>query len=191
MPGRHAGGGNWRQHVSVYSEPLDHESIASRLEGASRVMVLTCPYCASLSLAYSRDIPVYTLNRHFTWSNGIAEEARLLAEVLESEGKTVEVFGQSFLASSPFCTLGHIRKWQLRRKCRGFDAVVVLACVGGLVGVSQTLKGTAKIVHGMRSLGCGTFNLRLQRPFGIVVDRETARVSRFSSASGECEPPEE
>lgn len=164
--------------MSVFSEPLEHEAIAGRLEGVESVMILACPFCASLSLAYIRDIPLYQPSRNPTWTNGGLQEALALKRVLESKGKRVGIFGLNALAST-FCTPGRFRKRAIQRKCRDFDAVVVLSCVGGLVGVSQMLGGSTRVIHGMRSVGCGTFELRWRPPFKIVVERETARVTRF------------
>jgi hypothetical protein len=167
--------------VSVYSEPVETEEVVEKLEGAGSVLILGCPYCASLSLAYINDVPFYKPTRRITWSYGGLHHARLLADVLGGEGKKVEIAGLGFIGT-PYCIPGPILKTWLRWRSRGYDAVLVLSCTAGLVGVSRALGRSSKIVHGMRSLGCGTFELRLKPPFRVIVDRKSARVSRFSDS---------
>ena len=165
--------------MSVFSEPREHRWISERLKDSKEVIILTCPFCASLSLAYINDIPVWRLSRHPTWTYGVLKEAEKLKERLEEEGRQVTVYGLSG-AGTPFCTPGRLKRFLVRKRCRGADAVVVLSCAGGLAGVVRMLGRRCRVVHGMRSVGCGMFELRWNFPFEVVVKRDTARVVRFN-----------
>ena len=165
--------------MSVYSEPLDHQLLLERLAKAKRVLILGCPYCASLSISYYRGIPFYKISRHPTWTNGVAEEAHEIKELLEKDGKSVEIYGLSVIGS-PYCRPDPLKEKIIKKKAQIADTVLVLSCVGGLVGVSQTLRDMhdKKIVHGMKTLGCGTFRLKWKPPFSFVIDKKSAKVSK-------------
>ncbi|MBU1671310.1 MAG: hypothetical protein KKF41_06200 [Actinobacteria bacterium] len=173
--------------MSVYSEPVERDALVASLEGADSVVILSCPFCASLALSYQRDLPAYRPTRRPSWMYGAMVEANELKERLEREGKRVSLYGLNAWAT-PFCTPGRMKVRRVRAKCRGADAVVVMSCTGGLVGVSQMLGRSSKVIHGMRSVGCGTFTLRFKPPFDIAIVREATRVSRFNASSGRCEP---
>jgi len=166
--------------MSVYSEPIDTEVILERLLPYKDVLILACPYCASLSIAFFRDIPFYKFFLHPTCTFAGYSEAISIKKALEERGKRVKLFGLSVLGS-PFCTPSPVKELSIRRLAQSRDAVVVLSCVGGLVGIKQALQGknNCKVIHGMRTLGCGTFHLKWKFPFEILVDRKSARVSRF------------
>lgn len=174
--------------MSVYSVPVDHDAIVRSLEGAESVAILSCPFCASLAISHQRDLPVYRPTSRPSWMYGGMMEALALKSRLSAEGKRVWLYGLNSLAT-PFCTPGRMKVRRIRSKCRGADAVLVMSCTGGLVGISQALGRSARVVHGMRSVGCGTFTLRWRPPFDIAIERDKARISRFRASSGGCEAP--
>ncbi|MFH1149312.1 MAG: hypothetical protein V1748_02435, partial [Actinomycetota bacterium] len=79
--------------MSVYSVPVEYDTLAKSLEGADSVVVLSCPFCASLALSYQRDLPVYRPTRNPSWMYGAMVEANELKERLEREGKRVSLYG--------------------------------------------------------------------------------------------------
>lgn len=157
----------------IYSEPLNEGELLERLKDARSVLIVGCPLCANISLAYFRDEPAYKLSLVGVRAYAIETETSKLRKELEKRGTEVRTFGFSILGvlSGSNCYMTYIKRRMLLKVSKGVDVVVTLCCTAGHVAIKDTLKGKTRVVRGMKTLGSLSTSLNL-RNFNVVVKKE-------------------
>ena len=143
--------------MGVYSVMLPDSKIMKGVASCKSVVIVGCGACASDSLAYDNDYPLCKLEVDSETGQAreipvpVAEEMKRIKQLLESQGISVSTevyFG--------LCLLSYDKEGEmaeLLKRCSGADAVITLSCPGGTLGLKRGLKGDAKIVPAMKTVG--------------------------------------
>lgn len=149
------------------------------MKNARSVLIVGCPLCANLSLAYFRDEPAYKLSPTGIRAYALEREASKLRKKLAEKGTKVRTFGfnlLSVLLGIP-CYTTYVWRRMLLKASSGVDAVVTLCCSAGHVAIKDILKDKTRVVRGMKTLGSLSTSLSL-RYFNVVVKKDKTFVMK-------------
>lgn len=159
--------------MPIYSEPLDKKELLERLKDARSVLIVGCPLCTNISLAYFRDRSAYKLSLFGIKAYAVETETSKLRRELEERGTKVRAFGLSMpsLLSGSNCYMTYVKRRMLLKASKGVDVVITLCCIAGHVAIKDILKGKTRVVRGMKTLGSLSTSLSL-RNFNVVIKKE-------------------
>lgn len=166
--------------MGIYCEPITDEAILKKVQGVKKAALVVCPGCACESLAYYRSLPnrlISTEGKDMEQSAvAVCRESDRLTKLLENKGISVE----RCMVAFP-CEMFENDREKIRKVAEGKDAVLVLACAGGSVGVRNVLSESGiQVVPLMKSVG--TFVLYLvhdESEVYSIVDKEKSKIVRF------------
>jgi hypothetical protein len=162
--------------MGVYSKMLGDEIILKNVAGVNKLVIITCPGCACESLSYNKGLP----NRVLKEISGIENaaiavhiERDRLARLFVELGIVVDTHTSTFP-----CELTEPECVRIAEKAHGTDAVCVLACSGGFIGVRNVLpRYEGKIIPLMRSTGAFVFRIITAEGGAYsVVEQESAKI---------------
>ncbi|MDR1418767.1 MAG: hypothetical protein LBI86_00130 [Treponema sp.] len=167
--------------MGVYCQMLADEKIMKSLEGVKKALVLTCPGCACESLSYDKGLPNRSLNDGKGFENiavAVHKERDRIKDFFSRAGIKTNTMTVAFP-----CELVETDCRQIVKMAEDVDAVCVLACTGGFLGIRDILAGCGvKIAPLMRSVGTFVFHIGIDDSGNYTfVERENARILRFST----------
>jgi hypothetical protein len=167
--------------MGVYCRMLDDEKILQSLKGIKKVLVLTCPGCACESLSYDKQLP----NRSLVEGKGFENAA---VAVHKERDRLLGIFSNMGIETSAItvafpCELVETDCERIAKSAETADAVCVLACTGGFLGIRDILPAySGKIVPLMRTAGTFVFHLKVDESDAYtIVEPGNARIVRFSA----------
>jgi hypothetical protein len=174
--------------MGLFSEMLPARKIKESLTEAGKVLMITCPGCACESLSYSEGLPCRALARGKNLEQSAIAVHRVRDrwdEIVRDMGKTTRHVTIAFPCEM-FDTDRENIFAALDDGGNPADTVAALACSSGFAAIRELLKGlNVRIVPMMKTTG--TFIFRLVPSASAeesVVDREGARITRFSALYG-------
>jgi hypothetical protein len=167
--------------MGVYCQMLSDEKIIKSLEDAKKTLILTCPGCACESLSYDKGLPNRSLNEGKGFENiavAVHKERDRIKEFFLRAGIETNTMTVAFP-----CELVETDCRQIVKMAGDVDAVCVLACTGGFLGIRDILADySVKITPLMRSVGTFVFHLKIDDSGDYTfVERENARILHFSA----------
>lgn len=148
---------------------------------AKNVTIFECPFCANQSVAYAKDKPelgkVSFFGFHFQ-PYPIAEEANRIKQLLEKQGKTVNIKYFN-LPSPPYCQMDQKARKAIAKAFTGSDAALALSCMAGYGGLKSALPDE-KVAHGMATLGTLAAYLKTQGG-KMYLDKSKSKLVRFKT----------
>jgi hypothetical protein len=160
---------------------LDDEKIIKSLENVRKALVLTCPGCACESLSYDKRLPNRSLREGKGFENSaiaVHKERDRIIDFLSKTGIATETLTIAFP-----CELVETDCERMIKIAKNKDAICVLACTGGFLGIRDVLASyDVKITPLMRTVGTFVFHLKTDESGDYtVVERENARILHFST----------
>lgn len=162
--------------MAVYCESRTDTDLLRETEGAKRILVAGCPFCANVSYAIHKEMPMYEVTRAGLEAIGTKDEIDRLTRLLTERGLHVSSWLPSFPAS--LCMLNEGARKQLADQCEDIDAIITLSCETGAKSVGDIL-GNKKVVEGMNARGLVAGVTRIEAG-KLLVDPQTVYVKRFA-----------
>jgi hypothetical protein len=170
----------------IFAELAPELRILQAARDFRSILIVACPVCANLSIAYERNLPAY--ERRIDGASGestflpiaITSVANYLKTLLEGRGIKARIA----MHRAP-CLLADDEELaklfndgvtipKLAVRGEGPDAILSLSCTVGTLGLKKHLGESAKVIPAMKSTGIGQFN---------VVFDETKRFARVNKES--------
>jgi hypothetical protein len=163
----------------VYSELVSKEAILQGVGDAKKVIIIGCPHCANVCIAYAKNVPFAksrggaVLGMITSKPIALIQEANSIKELLERKGITTKVKILSKL--SPPCGMTEKGHQKIDEMCKDSDCVVALSCISGCLGMKSALPITCKIFPAMNTVGwLGTY--RKIEKGNYIIDKQKSRV---------------
>jgi hypothetical protein len=170
--------------MGVYSNMLSDEILLKAVEDFKRIIIVGCGGCANDSLAHDKNIPQRMIFLDQLGvkpaPDAVTEEANRLKGIFKSKIKDVGVaFGAAMCS---LCVDEKTDELEWVKACRDVEAVIVLSCSAGVIGVKTRLGKTAKVIPGMKTVG---LHFSYYKVFDVekglfCVDKEKSAFIRFS-----------
>ncbi len=156
---------------------------SGELEGIQSALVLSCPVCPQVSLAMERRSPLIELFKTGLKTRAFEDYVLEIRESLEQRGIRTRAF--SMVAPLPtMCLWTRGQRARLRRRARGYEAVLVLGCESSVRTAEKALEGmSCKVVSGMRVVGIT--NAAVTYRFPMTLELEDADRVSGTHESGE------
>lgn len=165
--------------MGSYSEIATDAYLLREVGDAKKITIFECPYCANQSLGYAKDKPELGKSSFFFFffdPYPMGEEANRIKNLLESNGKTVNIKYFN-LPNPPFCQLNEKARAGIAKAFSDSDTAIALSCMAGFGGIKSAIPN-AKVVHGMATLG--TLAAYLTSKDGkMYIDKSKSTVVRF------------
>jgi hypothetical protein len=161
---------------------LTDEKIIKSLEDVKTALVLTCPGCACESLSYDKHLPNRSLREGKGFENiavAVHKERDRIVDLFSKLGIETDTLTVAFP-----CELVETDCERIIRTAETKDAICVLACTGGFLGIRDILTSySGKITPLMRTVGTFVFHLKIDDSGDYtIVEKENARILHFSPA---------
>jgi len=169
--------------MGTYSELLMDENILRGVGDAKSIVILGCPNCANLSIAYSKNItPVgkSSLGGLIYKPYAITQEASRVKTLLENKGKSakIKIFSRT---TSPLCGMREKERRIVTETVKGKDAVITLCCTSGWHGVENAIPKSVKSIPGMKAVGIFYVHLNTEKG-NEMLDKEKTKIMYFKAA---------
>jgi hypothetical protein len=166
--------------MGVYCQMLDDEKIIKSLENAKKVLILTCPGCACESLSYDKHLPNRSIHEGKGFENiavAVHKERDRIINLFSKIGIEADALTVAFP-----CELVEKDCERIIKTTENKDAICVLACTGGFLGIRDILTSySGKITPLMRTAGTFVFHLKIDESGDYtIVEKENARILHFS-----------
>jgi hypothetical protein len=156
--------------MPVHLEPLD---VAAELAPFRAVLLVACPVCPPVSLALQEDARLIEFFRHGIRTEAFEDYVRTLRAGLEQAGKRTGVF-RIHTPLPMVCLWTEGQRRRLRRRARGYDAVLVLGCDSATRTVKDSLADTARpVFQSMRMTGLSNATAEFRWPLNIELKHGT------------------
>ncbi|GHV80693.1 hypothetical protein AGMMS49944_24840 [Spirochaetia bacterium] len=171
--------------MGVYCQMLEDAAIMKNLTGLKKVLIITCPGCACESLSYDKQLPNRSLAEGKGFENiaiAVHRERDRIAQICAAAGIETDTITVAFP-----CELVETECERIVLAAENTDAVCVLACSGGFLGIRDIMPDyPGKIIPLMKSAGTFVFHLAID-PAGSysLVKRQGARILHFAPAAAE------
>lgn len=153
--------------MPLHMEPRD---VSDKLEGASSVLIVSCPICPPISVAMQTNKPFIELFKHGLNTEPFEDYIRSIRAPLEQRGVRTGVY-RSHAPCPTMCLWTQGQRDRFRRRAQGYDAVVVLGCDTARYTVRQALKDArCRVVQGMRTVGMTNAALKFHLPMTITLE---------------------
>jgi hypothetical protein len=162
--------------MAVYCEPRTDTELLNGIGDAKRILLAGCPFCANVSYAIHKKLPMYELTPTGLEAVSTRDEIDRLSAWLAEMGLYVDSWLPSFPSS--LCMLDEGARGDLSEKCRGFDKVITLCCETGTKNAGDILTGK-KVVGAMNARGLLAGVTRAEAG-KILVDTRRVYVKRFA-----------
>ncbi|MFC2011162.1 hypothetical protein ACFLUR_02595 [Chloroflexota bacterium] len=170
--------------MGVYVVMRPDEDIGRKAARFKSVVILGCAVCANISIAYDKNMPVSRVlvdketGRTRRLPVAIVEEANRFKAFLNSKGIDARVDALPSLCR--FSYESGPDDLSLAKLCTNAEAVVILACQAGIVGVKMRLGGTAKILPGMKTVGlCQSYTFTDHEKGLVYIDKSRSTLIRI------------
>jgi hypothetical protein len=166
------------------------EVIIKKIKENKKILIITCPGCACESLSYDKQLPNRSLTEDKGFENiaiAVHKERDRIAALCNTMGIGVD----SITVAFP-CELVETECARIEQKVKSVDAVCVLACTGGYIGIHDILPDyQGKIIPLMKTLGTFVFHLKVDESGeNSIVEKSNARILYFSSKQISIDGPE-
>jgi hypothetical protein len=161
--------------MAVYCEPRTDTELLDGIGDAKRILLAGCPYCANVSYALLKKLPLYDLTPAGLAAVSTRDEIDRLTALFAQRGVYVDSWLPSFPSS--LCMLNEGARGNLREKAEGFDTIITLSCETGMKNAEGILAGK-RVVGAMNARGllAGVTKVETGK---ILVDARTVYVKRF------------
>jgi len=170
--------------MGVYVVMWPDEDIRRKASRFKSLVILGCAVCANISLAYDKNLPVsrVLVDKETGHTKklpvAVVEEVNRLKSFLKSKGIDARVEALSSLCR--FSDESGPDDLNLAKLCTDAEAVVILACQAGIVGVKRRLGGTVKILPGMRTVGlCQSYTFTDHEKGLVHIDKSRSTLIRL------------
>ena len=167
--------------MGVYCQMLADEKIIKSLENVKKALILTCPGCACESLSYDKRLPNRTLHEGKGFEN-------IAVAVHKERDRIIDLFSRTGIETDTLtvafpCELVETDCERIIKTVKNKDAICVLACTGGFLGIRDILTSyDGKITPLMRTVGTFVFHLKTDESGEYtIVEKENARILHFST----------
>jgi hypothetical protein len=160
---------------------LSDERIIKNLEDVKTALVLTCPGCACESLSYDKQLPNRSLREGKGFEH-IAVAVHKERDRITSLFSKIGIETDTLTVAFP-CELVETDCERIIKIAENKDAVCVLACTGGLLGIRDILTSyDGKIMPLMKTVGTFVFHLKVDESGDYtIVEKKNARILHFST----------
>jgi hypothetical protein len=156
--------------MPVHLEPLD---VAAELAPFDSVLLVACPVCPPVSLALQEDARLIEFFRHGIRTQAFEDYVRSLRDELEQGGKRTGVF-RIYRPLPMMCLWTEGQRRRLRKRARGYEAVLVLGCDSATHTVKDALKGAGcRVLQSMRMTGLSNATAEFGWPLNIELKHGT------------------
>ncbi len=125
--------------MPLHLEPVD---VSNELDGLDSALIVSCPICPPVSLAMQNDPPVIEFFKHGIKTEAFEDYIGRTRESLESRGIRTGVCTM-YLPDPMMCLWTEGQHRRMRKRAKGYAAVVVLGCESAKVSVERALDGMA------------------------------------------------
>jgi hypothetical protein len=167
--------------LTSYSELVSDDYILQQVGEAKSISIFGCRVCANASIALSKGMSVIgkiSLGGIRFTPYAVTQEANRIRQLLESNGKSVNVNIFSPLACNPFCGMTEKGRSKIARACEKSDTAIALSCYLGVEGIKSALPESIKVIPAMKTIGQITSYLTKKKG-KIILDRDKTKVYRF------------
>jgi hypothetical protein len=167
--------------MGVYCQMLSDEKIIKSLEHIKSALVLTCPGCACESLSYDKQLPNRSLREGKGFENiavAVHKERDRIIDLFSNIGIETDTLTVAFPCELVETDCERIIKLAVNK-----DAICVLACTGGFLGIRDILASYGgKIAPLMRTVGTFVFHIKIDDSGDYtIVEKKNARILHFST----------
>jgi len=171
-----------KHSMVVYSVQLPDSKILSRVAGLKSVVILGCSACANMNIAHDKNLPVSRVvvdkdtEDTLLLPVAIMEEANRLKDLLESNGVLVRIEMWGALCVLPTDNIQQA-ELDLISRCAEAEAVIVLACPVGAIGVKRRLGRGVKVISSMKTVGLSLdYTVFDETREFIYIDKKKSRI---------------
>ncbi len=159
--------------MPLHLEPVD---VSAALGDARSALIVSCPICPPVSLALRDGSPLLRPFKDGIKTRAFEDHIHRLRSELEQQGIRTGTY--TMYAPCPMmCMPTAGQRSRLRKRARGYDAVVVLGCESAKVTAQRALEGTGRrVVLGMELTGMTNAVVRFEAPATVHL-HERALVS--------------
>jgi hypothetical protein len=151
-------------------EPID---VSADLEGATSVLIVSCPVCPPVSLAIQKDSPLMQVFKSGLKTPAFEDYIHAVRESLEKRGVRVEVFS-TYVPLPTMCLWTQGQRRRLLKRAQNFDAVLVLGCESATSTVEQALNDApCEVIQAMNLTGITNASVRFQFPGTVTLVEKT------------------
>ncbi len=153
--------------MPVHLEPLD---VSADLESFRSVLIVSCPVCPPMCLAMQQNSPFIEFFKRGLKTGAFEEYIRSIRQPLEQRG--VRTGAYSIHTPTPMmCLWTQWQRSRLRRRARGYEAVLVLGCDSAAYTAQDVLKNTdCQVIQGMQMIGTTNATLKVRFPLTVELD---------------------
>lgn len=156
---------------------LESKDVFDRLEGATSVLIVSCPICPPISLAMQKGSPFIELFKHGLNTEAFEDYIRSIRAPLEQKGVRTGVY-RTYVPCPTMCLWTKGQRERFRSRAQGYDAVVVLGCDTAKYTVCQALRDTdCRVVQAMRTIGMTNAALKFSFPMTVTLE-EKVRIGK-------------
>ena len=167
--------------MTSFSEVVSDEYLLNQVGEAKSISIFGCPFCANSSIAVSKGMSVIGKTSlggiRFT-PYAVTQEANRIKQLLESKGKSANVYIFGPLASNPFCWMTEKGRGKIANACEKSDTAIALCCYLGVEGIKSALPESIKVILAMATVGQITTYLTKQKG-KMILDKDKTKVYRF------------
>jgi hypothetical protein len=155
--------------MAVYTKLKELEEIRNE-----KILLIGCPFCANLSLAYEKGKPAYKLTIRGIIAVAMEEELHALERKLRKEN-SVKRWRQR-VVSSPLCAMSGRKQKALKNISERYTMILTLCCMAGHFSIKR--ETGKKVIPAMETAGVLSTSLRIKWN-RIFVDRGKTKVIRM------------
>lgn len=173
----------------IFAELATESRILQATKDVRSVLIVACPVCANLSIAYEKNLPVYERRIDETTGESsflpiaITSVATRLKTLLEERGISARIAmhrAPCLLAIDEELTdlfSEGVTSPELSGSGVGSDTILSLSCAVGTLGLRKRLGESAKVIPAMKNAGIGQFKVIFdERKTFVHVDKENSTI---------------
>ena len=156
--------------MPLHLAPVD---VTSDLAGLESALIVSCPICPPVSLAMQHDPPLIEAHKHGVKTEAFESYIDSTRESLEQLGMRTAVYTM-YTPCPMMCLWTEGQHKRMRRRAKGYEAVVVLGCESARVSVERAVRGMeCRVILAMELTGLTNAVAKFQLPLTIhLADKE-------------------
>ena len=146
--------------------------VSSDLAGFNSVLIASCPVCPPMCLAMQQKEPFIEFFKHGIKTAAFEDYIQSVRDTLAQRGVRTGVF--SIHTPTPMmCLWTERQRKRLRKRAKGYDAVMILACDSGTESVKDALRDTdCQIIQSMDMEGVINAKTSIRFPLTVVMEHQ-------------------
>jgi hypothetical protein len=150
---------------------FEDRDVAAEIAGLHSALIVPCNLCPAVTLAVREDRPFMRVFRSLVKSEPFEEYVDALRARLGEKGVRTKVFRSNLYHQWFLCMWTSRRREKLRKRAKGYDAVIVLGCDSATETVRDVVSTEVKVIEGMKVTGIMNGRLSFRLPGTLFFDR--------------------